>query len=155
MRVLVLYYTKTGHTLEAAEATAKGIRTAGSEADLVSVDAFDAARLSDYDAFVVGCPCWAGITGHAILPPPMDRTLNALPAGILAGKRCGGVSVHSGTGAENTVRYIGEILVQKGCEDFRPGPVARAGVPFSLWVGPPVGPEDEAQFRAYGTAFVS
>jgi len=155
MRVFVLYYTKTGHTLEAAKATAAGIRAAGSEADLVSVDGFDVTQLSDYDALVVGCPCWAGITGRAILPPPMERALNALPEGILAGKRGGGVSVHSGTGAEATVRHIGEVLTQKGCEDYKPGPVARAGVPFSLWVGPSVSPEDESQFRAYGTTFVS
>ena len=155
MKVLVLYYTKTGHTLEAAKATAEGIRSAGSEADLVPVEDFDVTQLSGCDALVVGCPCWAGITGRAVLPPSMERALNALPEGMLVGKRCGGVSVHSGTGAEATVRHIGEVLAQKGCEDYRPGPVARAGVPFSLWVGPAVSPEDESQFRAYGTAFVS
>jgi len=35
VRILFLYYSKTGHTLEAARATAEGIRSAGSEADLV------------------------------------------------------------------------------------------------------------------------
>lgn len=57
MKVLVLYHTKTGHTLEAANATANGIRDAGSEVDVVAVKGFDASRISDYDALIVGSPC--------------------------------------------------------------------------------------------------
>jgi hypothetical protein len=84
----------------------------------------------------------------------MERALEALAADTLPGVRCGGISVHSGMGGENTIRRLGEILAQKGNTDYRPGPAARAGVPFSLWVGPSVTPEDEARFKAYGTAFV-
>jgi menaquinone-dependent protoporphyrinogen IX oxidase len=36
MKVLILCFTKTGHTLEAANATAEGIRSVGSEADLLT-----------------------------------------------------------------------------------------------------------------------
>ena len=70
-------------------------------------------------------------------------------------KLCGGISVHSGAGGENTVRHLGEILAQKGNTDYRLGPAARAGVPFSLWKGPSVSAQDEARFKAYGMAFVS
>jgi flavodoxin len=154
MKVLILYFTKTGHTLEAANAAAEGIRSAGSEADLVTVKGFDTARLKDYDAFIVASPCWAGSTGRAFLPRPLERALAALTGSDLHGTRCGGISVHSGIGAVNTVRQIGEILTGKGCRDFRSGPVARAGVPLSVWKGPSVSPEDEARFRAYGDAFV-
>jgi flavodoxin len=155
MKVLILYYTKTGHTLEAANATAQGIRSAGSEADLVTVKAFDVADLVSYDALIVGSPCWAGSLLPTGVANPVTRALDALAPGSLAGKRGGGISVHSGTGGKNTVKTIGEVLTQKGCEDYRPGPVARAGVPFSLWVGPSVSREDEARFRAFGAEFVT
>ena len=155
MKVLILYFTKTGHTLEAANATAEGIRSAGSEAALIEAQAFDPAQLASYDALIVACPCWAGVADQFLLPKPMERALTALAAETLQGVRCGGISVHSGAGGENTVRHLGETLAQKGNKDYRPGPAARAGVPFSLWVGPSVKPEDEARFAAYGTAFVT
>ena len=155
MQVLILYFTKTGHTLEAANATADGIRSAGSEADLVAAQAFDAAQLAGYDALIVASPCWAGVADQFLLPKPMERALTVLAADALQGVRCGGISVHSGAGGENTIRHLGEVLAQKGNTDYRPGPAARAGVPFSLWVGPSVKPEDETAFEAYGTAFVA
>jgi len=155
MKVLILYFTKTGHTLEAADATAEGIRASGSVAELVTAQAFDTAQLAGYDALIVASPCWAGSLGRAVLPPPVSRALDALTADALSGVQCGGISVHSGVGGEATVRYLGEILGLKGNADYRPGPVARAGVPFSLWKGPSVSTEDLARFRAYGSAFVT
>ena len=155
MKVLVLYFTKTGHTLEAANATAEGIRSAGSEADLVTAQEFDADQLFGYDALLVASPCWAGSAGIPMLAKPMEQALTDLAADALRDKRCGGISVHSGIGGENTVQHIGEMLTKKGNTDYRPGPAARAGVPFSVWKGPSVKPQDEARFKAYGTAFVA
>ena len=155
MKVLILYFTKTGHTLEAANATAEGIRSAGSEADLISAQEFDAAQLVGYDALIVASPCWAGSAGVPMLPKPLDRALAALSADALEGVRCGGISIHSGIGGENTVQHIGEKLAQKGNTGFLPGPAARAGVPLSLWKGPSVSPQDKARFKAYGTTFVT
>ena len=155
VKVLILYYTKTGHTLEAANATAEGICAAGSEADLIAAQAFDPAQLAGYDALIVASPCWAGALDQFLLPKPMERALTALAADALQGVRCGGISVHSGMGGENTIRHVGEVLAQKENTDYRPGPAARAGVPFSLWVGPSVKPGDEARFREYGVAFVA
>lgn len=155
MKVLILYFTKTGHTLEAANATTEGIRSAGSEADLVAAQEFDPAQLTGYDALIVASPCWAGSVGRPVLAKSIDRALTALSTEALRDKRCGGISVHSGVGGENTVRHIGEMLAQKGNTEYRPGPAARAGVPFSIWKGPSVSPQDEARFRAYGAGFVT
>jgi multimeric flavodoxin WrbA len=155
VKVLILYFTKTGHTLEAANATAEGIRSAGSEADLITAKDFDSAQLTGYDALIVGSPCWAGSVGRPILARPVDRALTVLTTDDLRAKRCGGISVHSGLGGENTVQRIGEMLTQKGCTDYRPGPAARAGAPMSLWKGPSVSPQDEARFKAYGAAFAA
>ena len=155
MKVLVLYFTKTGHTLEAANATAEGIRSASSEADLIAAQEFDPAQLAGYEALIVACPCWAGVADQFLLPKPLDRALTAMDTDALREKRCGGISVHSGVGGENTIRHVGEVLAQKGNTDYRPGPAARAGVPFSLWKGPSVSPRDQARFKDYGTTFVA
>jgi len=154
MRVLVLYYSKTGHTLEAAKATAEGIRSAGSEAHLVAVDDVRAAALPDHEGLILGSPCWAGSVTPWGVATPVLRALDSLPPDALKGKRCGGISVHSQMGGKTTVVTLGRLLSQKGCEDYRPGPAAKAGVPFSLWKGPSVGAQDEARFRAYGAGFV-
>lgn len=155
MKVLILYYTKTGHTLEAASATAEGIKSAGSEVDLVNDKDFNANELSKYDALIVGSPCHGGsVSKKAGIAGPIKKALNALEAGILKGKRCGGISVNAGAGGEVTITNIGAILMEKGCEDYRTGPVARAGSPISLWKGPSVTPEDQERFKAFGAEFV-
>ncbi len=154
MRILILYYSKTGHMLEAANATAEGIRSAGSEADLVVVNDFGAATIVDYEGLILGSPCWAGSVTPWGVARPVLRALDSLPADCLKGKRCGGISVHSKMGGKTTVRTLGMLLSKKGCEDYRPGPAAKAGVPLSLWKGPSVGVQDEKRFKAYGAEFV-
>lgn len=155
MRVLILYYTKTGHTLEAVNATAEGIRSAGSAADLVTVHDFQASRLSEYEGFILGSPCWAGSITSSGVPKKIQRAASSLPPDCLKDKRCGGISVYAIKGGDTTVNYLGKLLAQKGCEDYRPGPVAKAGVPLSLWKGPSVAAQDEARFKAYGAEFVA
>lgn len=155
MKVLILYFTKTGHTLEAANATAEGIRAAGSEVDLITVKDFVGDKLPDYEALIVASPCWGGsISKKGGIPGPVKKALKGLEPGAVKGKRCGGISVHAGGGGENTVKNIGTMLMEKGCEDYRAGPVATAGVPLSLWKGPSVSSEDQERFRAFGSEFV-
>ena len=155
MRILVLYHSKTGHTLEAANATAEGIRSAGSEATIVVAADFRAETVVEYDGLIVGSPCWAGSITHSGVARPLVRVVDALPAGCLEEKRCGGISVHSKTGGAHTVKALCERLARKGCKDYRPGPAAKAGVPFSVWKGPSVSPRDEERFKAYGAQFVA
>jgi NAD(P)H dehydrogenase (quinone) len=155
MKTLILYYSKTGHTLEAATATAAGIREAGSEADIVSVAEFQANSLAQYDGLIIGSPCWAGSVTGAGIANPLLHPLRRLPPTCLKGKRCGGIAVHCATGGANTVKALEKLAAQKGCTDFRPGPVARAGLPFSPFKGPPVSEQDEARFKTYGAQFVA
>ena len=154
MKILVLYYTRSGHTLEAVNATAEGIWSAGAEVNIVSVIDFGAGSIVKYDGLIVGSPCWAGSVIGSGIAKPLSKVLKALPADFLTMKRCGGISVHSTTGGANTVKSLGELLAKKGCEDFRPGPAVKAGVPLSLWKGSPVGDQDKAKLKAYGAEFV-
>jgi flavodoxin len=152
MNVLILYHTKTGHTLEAANAVAEGIHSAGSEANLVPVSEFNAADLANYDALLVGSPCWWGSVAGSIATP-IQKALDAL--GGLGAKRCGALSVGAFAGAEGTVTALGDLLKRKGCAEFKPGPMARASVPLSLVKGPSVKDADRDRFKAYGAEFVA
>ena len=154
MKVLVLYHTKTGHTLEAVTAVAEGIRAAGSEVDLVEAKGFDAARLTDYGALIVGSPSWWGSVVGGIAAP-IQQALDGLGSDALRGKQCAAISVCSFAGATGTVRAIGAILAAKGCSEFTPGPTARAGVPLSLVKGPSASAQAVERFKSFGTEFVS
>jgi len=141
--------------LEAANATTEGIRSAGSDANVVAVTDFTVDTISQYDGFILGSPCWAGSITHSGVAKPLGQVVDTLPADCLEQKRCGGISVHSKTGGLHTVKALGELLSRKGCKDYRPGLAAKAGVPFSLWKGPSVRPPDEERFKAYGAQFVA
>jgi len=155
MKTLLLYHSKTGHTFEATKAIAEGIRLAGSNATIISVTSFEAETIHDYDGVIVASPCWAGsVTGSGIAKP-LATFLANLPAGSFQGKRCGAISIHSTAGGGNTLKALGEILLEKGCTDYRPGPVAKAGVPFSLWRGPAVSTQDQEHYKEYGAQFVA
>jgi NAD(P)H dehydrogenase (quinone) len=149
MKALILYHTKTGHTLEAANAIAQGITDAGGEVTLASVKEFVPAAIADYDVLVVGSPCWKGSVGADGIAGPVDKALATI-GGEVRGKLCAGFSVNAGAGGENTVRSLGAVLNHKGCQRYVAGPVARAGVPLSLWKGPAVKEEDLQRFRAFG-----
>lgn len=155
MKVLILYYSKTGHTLEAANATADGIRSAGSEAKLVTARSFNESMLAEVDGVILGSPCWAGSVTGAGIARPLGQVLKALPANCLQNKRCGAISVHAATGGANTVKALGKTAARKGCTDFRPGPAAKAGLPFSRWKGLPVSARDVERYKAYGASFVA
>ena len=155
MKIMILYYSKTGHTLEAVLATAEGIRSAGSEVTLVAAPDFEAKSLAEYDGLILGSPCWAGsLTGSGIAVP-LTQVVTPLSDDCLKTMRCGGISVHSFTGGGHTVKALGKLLSQKGCSDFRPGPAAKAGVPLSPWKGQSVQSKDEERFEAYGAEFVA
>lgn len=156
MNVLIVYFSKTGHTGEAANAIAEGIKTAGSEVTVIKNDEFSADLLATYDAVLVGSPCrWGGVSSKLGVAPVIKKMLLALPDNALAGKKCGGFAVHFGGGAEHAVTNMGNIITTKGCDNYVVGPIAAAGAPLSLWTGSAVSPEDEARFKAFGQEFVS
>ena len=154
MKTLILYYTRSGHTLEAANAVAEGIRAAGSEADVVMARDLDPASLAGYDGLIVGSPCYYGLFASGVAGP-ITKALQALEPDALSGKRCGGIAVQAATGAKHTVESIGTMVQEKGCAGYLPGPVATAGVPMSVVKGPRMGPRAKERFRAYGTQFAT
>lgn len=152
MNALLLYHTKTGHTLEAANAIVQGIQSAGGSVTLVLAKDFSPQTINQYNVFIVGSPCWGGSIANGISTPvadAMDKITNEVK-----GKLCAGFAVNSGYGGQSTVKSIGERLKAKGCGEYVAGPVAKAGAPFSLWVGSAVKPEDRALYTAFGKDLV-
>lgn len=152
MNALLLYHTKTGHTLEAANAIVQGIQSAGGSVTLVLAKDFTPQTINQYDVLIVGSPCWGGSVAHGIATPIADAIKKI--TGEIKGKLCAGFSVNSAFGGENTVKSIGARLKAKGCADYVAGPVAKAGATLSLWVGPAVKPEDLARYRTFGEDIV-
>jgi flavodoxin len=149
MKALILYYTKTGHTLEAANAIAEGVTGAGGEVTLVSVSDFVPAAIAAYDVLVVGSPCWKGAVGAEGIADPVSKALASMGGEVL-GKLCAGFAVNSGAGGEKTVQSIGAILNRMGCKRYYSGPVGKAGVPLSLWKGPSLKDSDLGRYREFG-----
>lgn len=56
MSISVVYWSGTGNTEAMADALADGIREAGGEAALITVDGADAQELAKEDVFALGCP---------------------------------------------------------------------------------------------------
>lgn len=150
MKTAIVYYTKTGHTLEAAEAVAEGVREAGGSADIIHCQRVPAGALADYDVLLFGSPCWMGRESRTGICGPIKSFLRDLDPAVVKGKTCGGFAVQGGLGADRTVKAIGEILAAKGCARYAAGPYASAGVFLSLWKGPSVKPRDLERFREYG-----
>jgi flavodoxin len=152
MNALLLYHTKTGHTLEAANAIIQGIQSAGGSVTLVLAKDFTPQTINQYDVLIVGSPCWGGSVAHGIAAPIADAIKKI--TNEVTGKLCAGFSVNFAFGGESTVKSIGERLKAKGCADYVAGPVAKAGATLSLWVGPAVKPEDIARYRTFGEDIV-
>jgi flavodoxin len=80
MKTLVVYFSKFGNTRRLAETIAEVMKPGG-DARVISIEQLGASDFEGMDLVVVGSPT------HAFtLPPNVRSALEALPAGILAGK---------------------------------------------------------------------
>ena len=55
-KVAVVFWSGTGNTEAMAKAVEEGIKGAGAEAAVVAPSAFDASKVSEFDAIAFGCP---------------------------------------------------------------------------------------------------
>jgi len=153
MKILVLYYSKTGHTLEAVRPMIEGITESGSTVDTVTAKKFQNTMLSDYDALIIASPCWGGSTGITGAATPITKVLKKLDDGCLKNMTCGGISVHAMSGGKATLSHIEKLLAAKGCVNFKKGPVGKAGTPVSIGKGKSVSSEDAIRFKNFGKEF--
>ena len=55
-KVTVVYWSQSGNTQAMAEAVGEGIKEAGKEAEVISVDAASVDSLKEDTVFALGCP---------------------------------------------------------------------------------------------------
>lgn len=55
-KVLIVFWSGTGNTLEMANAIEKGIQNTGAQTDVFNVSDFDSATIEKYDKIAFGCP---------------------------------------------------------------------------------------------------
>jgi flavodoxin len=154
MKVAILYYSKTAHTLEAAKAIAEGIKEQKSEVDLINVNNLEISILKIYDAYIVGSPCWAGSLSKNGVASPIRKAFKKIPDNLFKSKLCGAYSIFAAKGGEHTVKTLNQLLKSKGCSDVIEGPVAKAGTPFSITKGSSIQKEDLELFKNFGKTFV-
>ena len=59
-KILVLYYSRSGHTQKMAELVAEGIDKEGAQAVLKDVQGISAASLPEFDGIIIGSPTYYG-----------------------------------------------------------------------------------------------
>jgi len=93
-RVLVVYFSKDGHTRQMAQYIAEGLRFEAVDAEIKDVSEINAADdLVGYDGYIFGSP-----TYHRDMSGPIKRLLDKAADAGLAGKLAGafGSYTHSG-----------------------------------------------------------
>lgn len=153
MNAIILYHTRTGHTRRAGEDIAEGLRAEGCQATLVHANDMDDAALADADIVAVGSPCHAGscrIRGG--VSTTVRGALKQLKKQGLEGKTAGAFAVNYAYGGHVTVVSIEKALKKAGARVPRTGIVVKAGVPFSLAVGPMASDQAREELRHFGRA---
>ncbi len=153
MKAIIVYHTKTGHTKRAAEDVATGLQAAGVDAQFLHASDVRGDGLADADIVVVGSPCHAGscrIRGG--LSGPIRSALRRLEPTALAGKVAGAFAANCAYGGHVTVAAIEKALAAAGAKIPQKGIVVRAGVPFSVTVGPMTSEAAREELRQFGQA---
>ena len=113
VRMLVAYYTRSGHTRRMAEEIAKAAEEAGADVDLSQVEQVSIKSLTDYDCLVVGSPTYYGT-----MAAPIKKLLDESVAfhGKLSGKAGGAFSssANIGGGNETTILDILNAMLIHG-----------------------------------------
>ena len=156
MRALILYYSKTGHTEQAARGIARGLEGAGVECVLSMAGSAGSGPPdpSEFDILVLGTPTY----GNRMYRQPARQVqafLDSIGDGSLGGKTCGAFAVNAGWGASRLVGNMERALARKGASVMAGGPAVKAGAPLSLWKGPDASAEDVRKCEEFGRRLAS
>ena len=112
-QVLILYYSRSGHTAKMADLVAEGVRQSGAGVTVKSVDKANVDELPGYDGVIMGSPTYFG-TMAAELKKFLDDSIKY--HGKLAGKVGGAFATCgvAGGGSETTVLDMLNALLVHG-----------------------------------------
>lgn len=113
MKVLIVYYSRTGNTEKMAQAVARGVEEEGLEMVLKKVEECHVDELADADGIILGSPTYYG-TLAAPLKQFIDESVKY--SGKLIGKVGGAFTSAGGPGSgnETTVMSIVQGLLVHG-----------------------------------------
>ncbi|MDD5448685.1 MAG: flavodoxin domain-containing protein [Actinomycetota bacterium] len=157
LKALVIYHTKTGHTLQAAEDIARGLSESGIECTIKAASSLTESGKSDLDEFdivIFGTPTY-GNRLYRLPARPVEKFLDSLSPRGLEGKTCGAFAVNARMGGSKLVKNIEKRLLRLGGKVVTGGPVIIAGVPLSLWKGRGASPKDVNKCEEYGRRVAS
>lgn len=154
MKTLIIYHTKTGHTLEALNPFIESMDAGGETVKVVLAKDFKPEMLTGVDSFVVGTPCWGGSSGASGVAFPIIKAIKKIPNDALRDKKCGGIVVHAKYGGKTTLKHLKKLLESKGCQSFTHAPVVKAGTLGSVFKGKSVSETDEDLMRQFGKEFM-
>ncbi len=144
-KALVTYVSKTGHTRQAAEDVARGLRMAGAAAVVKSLKDVDRDELKNYSILAVGSPTHGGKPARVV-----RRFLKGLKRKDLKGTRAAGFSPYAKVRGRHTVKVLRKLLKKKGAKPVGKGVAVKAGAPLSLWTGPDASEKDVARLINLG-----
>lgn len=113
MRILVVYDTQTGNTGLMAEAVAQGVRDAGVEAVLKTVDEASIDELPQVQGLILGSPVYYGLPSGKI-KTWIDETIkyHGKLTHLVAGAFCSAGGVY--TGSETTILALLQACLVHG-----------------------------------------
>jgi menaquinone-dependent protoporphyrinogen IX oxidase len=154
LKTIIIYYSKTGHTLDAARDIAVGMKENNVTPDIKDVKDIKYPELANYDLVLVGSPCHTGTMPFSSgIAGPIKEFLESIPKDFLKGKKAAAFSVHGLSGGKTTVESIEKRLRLAGADiDISPGPVVKAGAFLSLYRGPDYTRLDREKLQAFGKA---
>lgn len=142
---LVTYFSKTGHTRQAAEDVARGLEMAGVKAVIKSLGEVGKEELKGYSIVAVGSPTRAGNPARMV-----RRFFKGLGRKELKGKVATGFSAYAGMRGKHTVKGLRKLLKKHGASKVVKGVAVKAGAPLSLWKGPDASERDVARLIELG-----
>ncbi|MBL7221528.1 MAG: flavodoxin domain-containing protein [Phycisphaerae bacterium] len=151
MKALIIYHTNTGHTRQAAQDVAEGLKGEGLDVSIQAANDAAGWDVADQSVIIVGSPCHAGsVSIRAGVSGPVLSLLKKLEPNTLTDKIAGAFSVNCAYGGQKTVDAIEKHLQAAGARILQQGVVIRAGVPFSLFRGPMASEKTREQLREFG-----
>lgn len=144
-KALVVYHSKTGHTADAAEAVARGLRSAGVTADVKAVSEVSGEDMSEYSILAVGSPTRGARPARVV-----KKFIKGLDKKALKGKSATVFTAYAAVRGRTTLRRMRRLLRRKKARVVLRGVAVKAGAPLSLWRGPQASPKDVARLEELG-----
>ncbi len=146
MQAIIVYYSLTGQTAQAAKYIAKGLEAENVDV-VISLNAHKATAddLRNKDIVVIGTPVHVGA-------PAMElrRFLNKLPEDALSGKKVAIFSTFLFWGSDTALNTVEEILRDKGASGDILRMARRTSILRNIWNALTGSTKDEEAWIAFG-----